>query len=72
MGVGASTVVRAEAADFFCDCWAVKIPYDERVGDVQGGVHYHAQGLGLDSFRISGCNVAVSVEQICKYVATST
>jgi hypothetical protein len=29
----------------------VKIPSDERVGDVPGGVHYHAQGLGLESFQ---------------------
>jgi hypothetical protein len=51
MGGEASTKVRAEATDFFCDCWAVKIPSDERVGDVPGGVHYHAQGLGLESFQ---------------------
>jgi hypothetical protein len=43
--------VRAEAADFFCNCGAVKIPSDERVGDVPGSVHYHAQGLGLESFQ---------------------
>jgi hypothetical protein len=41
MGAGASTIVRAEAADFFCNCGAVKIPSDERVGDVSGSVHYH-------------------------------
>jgi hypothetical protein len=34
MGVEAITIVRAEAAYFFCDCWAVKISSDERVGDV--------------------------------------
>jgi hypothetical protein len=51
MGAEASTIVRAEAADFFCDCWAVKIPSDERVGDVPGSVHNHAQGLGLESFQ---------------------
>jgi hypothetical protein len=37
MGAEASTIVRAEAAD----CGAVKIPSDERVGDVPGSVHYH-------------------------------
>jgi hypothetical protein len=47
----ASTIVRAEAADFFCNCEAVKIPSVERVGDVPGCVHYHAQGLGLESFQ---------------------
>jgi hypothetical protein len=41
----------AEAADFFCDCWGVNIPSDGRVGDVLGGVHYNAQGLGLESFQ---------------------
>jgi hypothetical protein len=34
MGAEASAIVRAEAEDFFCDCWAVKVPSDERVGDV--------------------------------------
>jgi hypothetical protein len=51
MGAEASTIVRAEAADFFCDCWAVKIPSDERVGDVPGSIHYHAQDLRLESFQ---------------------
>jgi hypothetical protein len=41
MGAEASTIVRAEAADFFCKCGAVRIPSDERVGDVPGSVHYH-------------------------------
>jgi hypothetical protein len=51
MGAEASTIVRAEAADLFCNCGAVKIPSDEGVGDVPGSVHYHAQGLGLESFQ---------------------
>jgi hypothetical protein len=51
MGAEATTIVRAEAADFFCDCWAVKIPSDERVGVVPGSVHYHEQGLRLESFQ---------------------
>jgi hypothetical protein len=51
MGAEASTIVRAEAADFFCDSWAVEVPSDERVGDVQGKVHYHAQGPVLESFQ---------------------
>jgi hypothetical protein len=50
-GAEASTTVRAEAADFFCDCWAVKMPSDERVGDVPRSVHYHAQGIGLEYFQ---------------------
>jgi hypothetical protein len=51
MGAEASTIVKAEAADFFRNCGAVKIPSDERVGDVPGSVHYNAQGLGLESFQ---------------------
>jgi hypothetical protein len=51
MGVEASTIVRADAADLFCNCWAVKIPSDGRVGVVPGSVHYRAQGLGLESFQ---------------------
>jgi hypothetical protein len=41
MGAEASTIVRAEAANFFCNCGAVKIPSYERVGDVPASVHYH-------------------------------
>jgi hypothetical protein len=51
MGAEANIVVRAEAADFFCNSGTVKIPSDERVADVPGGVQYHAQGLGLESFQ---------------------
>jgi hypothetical protein len=51
MGAEASTIVIAEAANFFCNCGAVKIPSDERVGDVPGSVHYHTKGLGLESFQ---------------------
>jgi hypothetical protein len=29
----------------------VKIPSNERVGDVPGSVHYYAQGLGFESFQ---------------------
>jgi hypothetical protein len=39
MGAKSITIVRAEAADFFCDCWAVKIPSDERVGDMESNPH---------------------------------
>jgi hypothetical protein len=64
MGVEAITIVRAEAADFFCDCWAVKIPSDERVGDVPGSVHYHAQGLGLESFKDFGVGGGSSAPEL--------
>jgi hypothetical protein len=64
MGAEASTIVRAEAANFFCGCWAVKIPSDERVGDVPGGIHYHEEGLGLESFQASILEVE-AVPQSC-------
>jgi hypothetical protein len=51
MGAEASTIVRAVTTDFFFDCRAVKVPSDERVGDAPGSVHYHTQGLGLESFH---------------------
>jgi hypothetical protein len=51
MGAEASTVVRAEAADFVFDFWAVEVPSDEWIRDVPGGVHYHAQDLRLESFQ---------------------
>jgi hypothetical protein len=53
--------VRAVAAGFVFDRWAVKIPSDECLRDIPGsgkcvrdiprGVHYHAQGLRLESFQ---------------------
>jgi hypothetical protein len=51
MGAEASTIVRAVAVDFFYDCWAEKIPSDERVGDVPGSIHYHVQGPGFESLK---------------------
>jgi hypothetical protein len=51
MGAKSIIIVRAVTADFFCDCWAVKVHADERVGDVPRGVHYHAQDLRLESFQ---------------------
>jgi hypothetical protein len=44
----ASTIVRAVAAGFFCDCWDVQIPSDECIRDIPRGGHYHAQGLWLE------------------------
>jgi hypothetical protein len=64
MGAEASTIVRAEAADFFCDFGAVKIPSDERVGDVPGSVHYHAKVLDWNLSRISMLKVK-AVPQNC-------
>jgi hypothetical protein len=47
----ASTIRRAEAANFVFDCSAVEVPSDECVRDIPGGVHNHAQGLRLESFQ---------------------
>jgi hypothetical protein len=68
IGAEASTIVRAEEEDFFCDFWEVKISSDERVGDVPGSVHYHAQGLGLESFQdfdVGGGSSAPELYTIC-------
>jgi hypothetical protein len=51
MGAESSTIVRAVAADFFFDCWAVQVPSDGGIRDIPGGVHHHAQGLRLESFQ---------------------
>jgi hypothetical protein len=51
MGEEASTIRRAEAEDFFFDCWAVEVPSDGCVRDIPGGVHNHAQDLRLESFQ---------------------
>jgi hypothetical protein len=39
----ASTILRAVAADFFCNCWYLEIPSDNRIWHVPRCVHYHAQ-----------------------------
>jgi hypothetical protein len=64
MGAEAKTIVRFEAVDFFCDCGAVKIPSDERVGDVPGSVHYHVQGLGLESLQDFDIGVGNSAAEL--------
>jgi hypothetical protein len=51
MGAEASTIRRAEKANFFFDGWEVEIPLDECVRDIPGGVHNHAQDLRLESFQ---------------------
>jgi hypothetical protein len=47
----ASTIVGAVAADFFFDCLDVEISADECIRNIPWGVHYHAQGLRLESFE---------------------
>jgi hypothetical protein len=34
MGAKVSTILIAETADFFFDCWAVEIPSDEGIRDI--------------------------------------
>jgi hypothetical protein len=41
------TIVRAVAPYFFFDGRHMKISWDECIGDITRGVHYHAQGLRL-------------------------
>jgi hypothetical protein len=43
----ASTVLRAVAADFFFNCWYLKIPSDNRIRHIPRCVHYHAQRLSI-------------------------
>jgi hypothetical protein len=47
----ASTVLRAVAEDFFFNCWRLEIPSDNRFRHVLRRVHYHAQGLRLETFQ---------------------
>jgi hypothetical protein len=47
----AGTVLRAVAADFFFNCWFLDIPSDNRIRHVPRCVHYHAQGLRLETFQ---------------------
>jgi hypothetical protein len=57
MGAEASTIVRAEAADFVFDSRAAEVPSDECVRDIPGGVHNHAQDFRLESsqdFQVGG------------------
>jgi hypothetical protein len=41
----ASTVLRAVAADFFCNCWCLEIPSNNRIRNTPRCLHYHAQGF---------------------------
>jgi hypothetical protein len=45
----ASTVLRVVAEDFFFNCWYSDIPSDNRIRHIPRCVHYHAQGLRLES-----------------------
>jgi hypothetical protein len=48
-----ASVVRQpkKSSTIFFDCWAAEVPSDEWIRDVPGGVHNHAQDLGLESFQ---------------------
>jgi hypothetical protein len=36
----ANIVMGAESADFFFDCWHLKVVTDDRISYVPGGIHY--------------------------------
>jgi hypothetical protein len=46
-----STGQRAVAADFFFICWCLEIPSTNRIRHVPRCVHYHVQGLRLETFQ---------------------
>jgi hypothetical protein len=46
----ASSVLRAVATDFFCNCWCLEIPSDNRIRHIPRCVHYHAQGFRSETF----------------------
>jgi hypothetical protein len=47
----ASTILRAEAADFYFNCWYLQIPLDNHIRHVTRYVNYHEQGFRLETFR---------------------
>jgi hypothetical protein len=51
MCAGASTILRAVAADFFFNCWYLEIPSDDRIRYIPRCVHYHAQSCRLETIR---------------------
>jgi hypothetical protein len=46
-----STVLRAVVADFFFNCWYFEIPSDKHIWHIPRCIHYHAQGLRLETFQ---------------------
>jgi hypothetical protein len=46
----ASTVLRAVAANFFCNYWYLDIPSANRIRHIPKCVHYYAQGFRLEAF----------------------
>jgi hypothetical protein len=49
--IEAGTVLRTVALDFFFNCWYLEIPSDNGIRHVPRCVHYHAQGLRLETFQ---------------------
>jgi hypothetical protein len=45
----ASIILRAVAAEFFFNCWYLEIPSDNRIRHIPRCVHYHAQGLRVET-----------------------
>jgi hypothetical protein len=64
MGVEVNSGVRVEAADFFCDYWAVTIPSAERVGDVPRSATIMRKASDWNISRISMLEVE-AVPQNC-------
>jgi hypothetical protein len=48
---GASTVLRAVEAHFCFNCWYLEILSDNHIRHVPRCVHYHVQGLQLETFQ---------------------
>jgi hypothetical protein len=46
-----STILRAVAAYFFFNCWYLEIPSHNHIRHMPRCVHYHAQGLRLETFQ---------------------
>jgi hypothetical protein len=46
-----STILRAEAADFFFNCWYLDISLDNHIQHVPRCTHYHAHGFRLETFQ---------------------
>jgi hypothetical protein len=44
-------VLRAVAADFFFNCWYFEIPSDNFIQHMPRCVHYHVEGLRLETFQ---------------------
>jgi hypothetical protein len=60
----ASTVLRAVAADFFCNCWYLEIPSDNRIRHIPRCVQYHAQGYAEYADSCNAAHLLVRINQL--------